>query len=86
MSAKKNNETKYREIYPSLNEMDLAVEELDLPVSVYNFLKRNGIRNVQLLLDMSENDLMSFSTPSGRQAKFVENIVDKLNQLSKNPQ
>ena len=77
-----NNETKYREIYPSLNESDLAVEELDLPVPIYNFLKRNGINNVQRLLDMSENDLMNMKTHSGRQAKFVENIVYKLNQLS----
>ena len=73
---------KYREIYPSLREIDLPIEELDLPVSIYNFLKRNGINNVQRLLDMSENDLMNIKTHSGRQAKFVENIVYKLNQLS----
>ena len=82
MSSTKKSEAKYRELYPSLNDIDLAVEELDLPVSVYNFLKRNSINNVQLLLDMSENDLISIRTHSGRQSKFVENIVYKLNKLS----
>ena len=82
MNEKNNSDAKYREIYLSLNGLDATVEELDLPVPVYNFLKRNGIHNVQLLLEMSEDDLMNIKTLSGRQAKFVEIIVYKLNQLS----
>ena len=72
---------KYLELYPSLNGLDLAVEELDLPVPVYNFLNRNGIHTVQSLLDVSEDDLMKIKTLSGRQDKFIEVISYKLCQL-----
>ena len=73
---------KLYEIYPPLVGLDLSIAELDPGVPVYNFLMRNGIDNVHLLLEMSENDLMNTKSRSPRQAALVELIVDKLRELS----
>lgn len=46
------------EVYKNLSGLNLTVEDMDLPVSVYNYLKRGGINHLQQILLMSETDLM----------------------------
>ena len=85
MNEEFDSSTKYRDIYKTLIKLDAPIGELDLPVSIYNFLYRNGIHNVQQLLEMSPDDLMNIEAHSGSQGRIIENIVYidyKLRQLS----
>ena len=89
MSEQSGSGTKYREIYPSLQGFDLSAEEFDMPIHVYNFLKRNGIHNVQLLLEMSDDGLMDILVHKEkrdmllrRNSIIIEVINEKLREWS----
>lgn len=56
-----NQHTKLGEVYKNLIGVNLTIEDMDLPVSVYNYLKRGGIDHLQQILLMSEADLAKFS-------------------------
>lgn len=49
--------TRLGEIYKFPEGFHLTLEDMDLPVSVYNCLKRSGIHHLQQILQMSETDL-----------------------------
>lgn len=61
MSQDVNQHTKLGEIYNNLSGVNMTVEDMDLPVSVYNYLKRGGINQLTQLLLMCEADLMNLS-------------------------
>jgi len=48
---------KFGDIFKSLAGLNMDIEELDLPVRVYNLLKRNDIHTLEQLLTKSENEL-----------------------------
>ena len=51
------NSVKFAELHKNLAKLNLTTEELDLPVRVYNRLKRSGINNLQQLLAISYDEL-----------------------------
>lgn len=59
MDREFDKETKLREVYKNLCGVTLTVEDMDLPVSVYNYLKRAGINKLEQILLMSENELIN---------------------------
>ena len=76
-----DNDTKFSEIFPTLNEAVIAgktIEELDLSISTYNYLRRAKINNLDKLLSMSMNDLMNIH----RQKH--EEIIEKLHEYAEN--
>jgi len=56
----------------------MTIEELDLSVRSYNFLKRAGINTVQELANKSEEDMMKVRN-LGR--KSLEEVKHKLEEL-----
>lgn len=58
--------------------LDLPIEDLELSVRSYNCLKREGVNNVQQLVEQSEGDLMKIRNFG---AKSIEEVKDKLEQL-----
>lgn len=56
-----NPNTKLGEVYKNLLGLNLTVEDMDLPVSVRNYLKQGGVHHLQQILSMSETDLMNFN-------------------------
>lgn len=56
-----NPNTKLGEVYKNLSDLNLTVEDMDLPVSVRNYLKQSGVHHLQQILSMSEADLANFS-------------------------
>lgn len=49
------------QVYKNLSNLNLTVDDMDLPVSVRNYLKRVGIDHLQQILCMSEADFAKFS-------------------------
>lgn len=85
MEKEFDSKTKLGEIYKNLCGVHLTVEDMDLPVRVYNYLKRAGVNTLQQILLMSEDDLIN----AGIQMKFSQAprscayILFKLEELSK---
>ena len=73
------NSVKFGELHKNLVGLDLTTEELDLPVRVYNYLKRAGIDNLQQLLAISYDEL----TGKGKRIDGIcEYVKCKLEDLS----
>lgn len=77
--------TKLGEIYKNLCGINLTVEDMDLPVRIYNYLKRCNINNLQQILLMSEDDLINAGKHlrPNRVPKSCAYIIFKLEELSK---
>ena len=58
--------------------LEMTIEELDLSVRSFNFLKRAGINTVEDLINKSEDDMMKVRN-LGR--KSLEEVVEKLTSL-----
>ena len=81
MSINFDDDTKFSEIFPALHEdfiADKTIEELDLSVRTYNYLKRAKINDLKKLLSMSMNDLRNIH----RQKH--EEIIEKLRVYAEN--
>ena len=75
MSINFDYDTKFSEIFPALHEdviADITIEELDLSIRTYNYLRRAKINNLKKLLSMSMNDLMNIHR------RKHEEIIEKL--------
>jgi DUF438 domain-containing protein len=57
MNQENDIATKYRNIFKHLDGVDGLIEELDLPVRTFNYLKRNGINRVQQVLELCDDDV-----------------------------
>ena len=75
-----DSSTKLGDVFKSLIGLDLPVEELDLSVRVYNFLKRSGIHNLQQILSLSEDELINIDKRVDRRCHAQ--IIDRLRALS----
>lgn len=54
-----NQNTQLGERYKNLCGVSQTVEDMDLPVSVYNHLKRGGVNYLEQLLLLNEADLIN---------------------------
>ncbi len=63
---------------PGKSVATIALEDLDLSVRSYNCLKRNGLKTVQDLCNLQENQLMAVRNLG---KKCYKEIVDKLASL-----
>jgi len=76
-----NNDTKFSEIFPTIQEADITdktIEELDLSIRTYNYLRRAKINSIKQLLSMSMNDLMNIHRQNH------EEIIEKLREYAEN--
>ena len=76
-----SDDTKFSEIFPELHEdiiADKTIEELDLSVRTYNYLRRARINSLKKLLSMSMNDLMNIHR------RKHEEIIEKLREYAEN--
>ena len=81
MSKNFDNDTKFSEIFPTLHEAviaDKTIEELDLSIRTYNYLRRVKINDLKKLLSMSMNDLMNIHR------RNHEEIIEKLREYAEN--
>lgn len=76
MSEEFNSIIKFSTIFKNLNGFELHMEDMELPVRFYNFMKRNGINTLEQLLSMSEDDLMNIERRS------YDYIIEWLRELS----
>lgn len=87
--------TKLGEVYKNLCGLNLTVEDMDLPVSVRNYLKRAGIDHLQQILFMCEADfakfrfarrncayLMSWLAEESRRCQCAENAEELFDRKS----
>jgi len=77
-----HSKIKLGEIWPLLKDIDMETEELDLPVRVYNFLKRGGIHSLQQLLERSYNDLIEIKCLEKYRQGIISCVMDILKSLS----
>ncbi len=68
---------KFGDLFSTLEGIDLPIEEFDLPVSCYNFLKQREIYNLKQLLSMSADDIMRTCT-SNQQRECCYGVIGKL--------
>ena len=73
---------KLRDAFPNLQGVELNIEEFDLPVRIYNTLKRCKINSLQELLSYSCNEILAhkgtgMSTPRN-------NYIKSTNKMSMN--
>ena len=81
MSNNFDNDTKFSEIFLALHDdiiADKTIEELDLSIRTYNYLRRAKINNIKKLLSMSMNDLMNIHR------RKHEEIIEKLRVYAEN--
>ena len=88
MSESGYDATKFGDMFKTLYEIDIDVEELDFPVRVYNMVKRANIHTLQQLLAQSEADLVRASQASFRpgQSGNVQYIIEILKELAESQQ
>jgi hypothetical protein len=75
-------DTKLREVFPALENVDCGLEELDLPVRAFNFLKRGEVHTLQQLLEYSHSELLLFQSKWKDRDKIIEQINCELRRLS----
>ena len=81
-----SSDRKFKEIFKTLAGLNMDVEELDLPVRVYNLLKRNDIHTLEHLLLKSENELRQVAQIRPRPGLIgdIQHILmPKLEELAK---
>jgi len=59
--------------------LDSPIENLELSVRSYNCLKRQGVDNLEQLVECSENDLLNIRNFG---AKSIQEVKDKLDELN----
>ena len=75
------NNVKFGELHKNLAKLNLTTEELDLPVRVYNRLKRSGIDNLQQLLAVSKDELKAPNKfPQMRCDDYIEWMLGELSE------
>lgn len=85
MDKELDPKTKLGEVYKNLCGVNLTIEDMDLPVRVYNYLKRTGVKNLQQILLMSKEDFINAgkSIGFGRAHESYAYIIFKLEELSR---
>lgn len=69
-------------VFNALEGINLPIEEFDLPVAVFNTLKRGGIHDLQQILAMNADELKFVLKGSNRKREVFEYIIyilDKFN-------
>lgn len=83
MNEKFDHQARLSSLFDALEGIDLPIEYFDLPVRIYNSLKRSGLHDLQQLLAMSYDDLISILWGNEkRRYKLCEYIIDKLNDFN----
>lgn len=77
-----HSKIKIGEIWPLLKDIDMETEELDLPVRVYNFLKRGEIHTLQQLLERSSDGLFEIKCFEKHRKGIISYVMDMLKSLS----
>ncbi|MCL2398782.1 MAG: hypothetical protein FWC91_03425 [Defluviitaleaceae bacterium] len=76
-----NYDMKLGDAFPNLQGIKLDVEEFDLPVRLYNTLKRCDIHSLQTLLTYSCNEILEHKKASFRKDGLIDHIAYTLNKL-----
>ena len=77
MNTDFESSAKFGEAFKSLQCLDLTIEELDLSVRNYNFLKRENIHHLEQLLAMSMDDLINICA-----RRAYSEIVERLQHFN----
>ena len=74
---------KLGDAFPNLKDIKLDVEEFDLPVRVYNTLKRCEINTLQTLLKYSCNEILEHKKAGFRKDGLIDQIAYTLDKFHK---
>lgn len=66
-------------MFPALKGREMDLEDMDLPVSIYNSLKRGGIHTLAQLLELSSEELSDYFW--NRKDASCAVVQDKLERL-----
>lgn len=75
-----NQDEKLMDIFPALRGRELLLEDMDLPVSVYNSLKRCKINTLAQLLELAAKDLPGCFL--NRKEASCDVLLDKLGRMA----
>ena len=75
-----NQDKKLIQIFPTLRGRELLLEDMDLPVSVYNGLKRREINTLDQLLELTTEDLPGCFLH--RKEESCNVLLDKLERMA----
>ncbi len=75
-----NRDEKLIHTFPTLRGRELLLEDMDLPVSVYNSLKRHKIRTLAQLLELTADDLLGCFL--SRKEASCDVLLDKLGHMT----
>ena len=75
-----NQDEKLMDIFPALRGRELLLEDMDLPVSVYNSLKRRKINTLAQLLELAAKDLSGCFL--NRKEASCDVLLDKLGRMA----
>lgn len=75
-----NQDKKLIDIFPALRGRELWLEDMDLPVSVYNGLKRRKIHTLAQLLELTTEDLLGCFLH--RKEASCDVLLDKLERMA----
>lgn len=65
--------------FPALEGRDLSLEDMDLPVSIYNSLKRGGIHTLAQLLKLTPKELSDhFWKRKDTSCAVVQDMLERL--------
>ena len=84
-----SSDCKFGDVFKSLAGFNIDIEELDLPVRVYNLLKRNEIHTLEHLLLKSEDDIKQIAQIRPRPGYIgdIQHIlIPKLEELAMSQQ
>lgn len=85
MNEKFDYQARLGSLFDALEGIDLTIEDFDLPVRIYNSTKEGGIHNLQQLLAMSCDDLMSTLYGNKKlRSETCDYIIYKLNDFNTN--
>ena len=71
-----DNNATFGDVFMALKGVDSGLSDMDLSLRVHNLLKRNGIHNLQLLLEEKVADFWNIDR------REYEQIVDKLQEMN----
>lgn len=85
MNESFNHQARLCSLFNALEGIDLPIEDFDLPVRIYNSMKRSGIHNLQQLLAMSYDNIMStLYGNANRRSETCDYIIYTLNNFNTN--
>ena len=75
-----NQDEKLKDRFPALRGRELLLEDMDLPVSIYNSLKRHKINTLAQLLELTVQELPGCFF--NRKEASCDLLLDKLERMA----